>query len=95
MGRKNARQGHSCGGHKRGVCSGCLSPESTRIATGTGFGGEKASIWSITSGERLVGPLKQDNSVTGIRFSPDGEHIANLTQIFNSHTGDNLKRCRT
>ena len=30
------------------------SPESTRFATATGSG---ASIWSITTGERLVGPL--------------------------------------
>ena len=35
-----------------------VSPDSTRFATGTD---EDARIWGITSGERLVGPLKHDN----------------------------------
>ena len=69
-----------------------VSPDSTRFATGTS---SKAIIWNITSGERLVGPLKQDNSVIGIRFSPSGECIASACarkyiRIFDSHTGDNL-----
>ena len=69
-----------------------VSPESTRFATGTG----KASIWSITTGERLVGPLEHgnDSDVTGIKFSPDGGHIATACpdsiHIFDSYNGDQL-----
>ncbi|KAG8219211.1 WD40-repeat-containing domain protein [Butyriboletus roseoflavus] len=70
-----------------------VSPDSTRFATGTSR--KDASIWSITSGKRLVGPLTHDNCVNGIRFSPTGEHVAtacwsNSIRIFNSHTGVNL-----
>ena len=71
-----------------------VSPDSTRFAAGTER--NEASIWSIPSGERLVGPLKHyTDGVTGIRFSPNGEHIAtacwgNSINIFDSHTGGKL-----
>ena len=68
-----------------------VSPESTRFATAANW---KASIWSITTGERLVGPLDHDSSVRGIKFSPDGGHIATACQgsirIFNSYSGHQL-----
>ena len=48
-----------------------ISPDSTRFATGTGR--KDASIWSISTGERVVGPLKHDME---IRFSPTGERVA-------------------
>ena len=71
-----------------------ISPDSTRFATGTGVDGRKASIWSITTGERLVGPLEHDSAVKGIRFSPDGRHIATASldsiHIFDSYNGDQL-----
>ena len=76
-----------------------VSPDSTRFATGTDNSG--ASIWSITNGERLVGPLKHDGRVTGIRFSPDGEYIATTckggsVRIFESHrTGDEVVNIKT
>ena len=70
-----------------------VSPESTRFATETG-NGRKASIWSITTGERLVGPLQHDRAVEGIKFSPDGGHIATACRdsihIFDSYNGDQL-----
>ena len=69
-----------------------VSPESTRFATGTN--GRKASIWSIVTGERLVGPFEHDRDVMGIKFSPDGRHIATAygdsIHIFNSYNGDQL-----
>ena len=37
-----------------------VSPESTRFATAVE---RKASIWSITTGERLIGPLEHDSTV--------------------------------
>ena len=71
-----------------------VSPESTRFATGTGSTNRKASIWSITTGERLVGPLEHDTGVRGIKFSPDGKHIVTACldsiHIFDSYNGDQL-----
>ena len=76
-----------------------VSPDSTRFATGTE---EDASIWSISSGERLVGPLalKHDSPfVRGIRFSPNGMHIASASRdsihVFDSRTGDELINIKT
>ena len=71
-----------------------VSPDSTRFATATGRTGMKASIWSITTGERLVGPLEHGRDVKGIKFSPDGRHIATACldsiHIFDSYNGDQL-----
>ena len=71
-----------------------ISPEPTRFATGTGSVSKKASIWSITTGGRLVGPLQHDEVVRGIKFSPDGRHIATASTytiyIFDSYNGDQL-----
>ena len=70
--------------------------QSTRFATGTANGNRKASIWSITTGERLVGPLEHDSDVTGIKFFPDGGHIRVATacedsiHIFDSYNGRRL-----
>ena len=77
-----------------------VSPESTRFATGTGGTDNSASIWSITTGRRLVGPLRHDNYITGVRFSPDGQHFATACagksiRIFDSQTGDNLVTIKT
>jgi hypothetical protein len=69
-----------------------VSPESTRFATGTRD--SKASIWSITTGERLVGPLEHHLAITGTKFSPDGGYIvtacADSIHIFDSYSGDQL-----
>ena len=74
-----------------------VSPDSTRFATGTD--NNEASIWDIATGERPIGPLKHGNDVTGIRFSPDGEHIATTCdtsiRIFDSHNGDELVTIHT
>ena len=75
-----------------------VSPDSTSFA-GTENGLSATSIWSISSGERLVGPLKHGSSVRGIRFSPNGEHIASMEKksirIFDSRTGDELTTITT
>lgn len=79
------------------VCSVDVSPDSTRFATGTRT---RVSIWSVTTGKRLVGPLRHDNIVTGIRFSPDGGRVATTCRrgairIFDSHSGDELITIKT
>ena len=58
-----------------------ISPDSMTLATGL-IGGSLC-IWSITTGERLVGPLLHDESHSGpeigmvaVRFSPTGDSIA-------------------
>ena len=69
-----------------------VASNGTRFATGTTEG--QASIWSITTGERLVGPLEHGGIVRGVKFSPDGGRIATLDggviRIFDSHNGDEL-----
>ena len=69
-----------------------VSPDSTAFATGTN---DAASVWHITSGERLVGPLKHGSWVIGIQFSPNGECIATYSyggsiRIFDSRDGGEL-----
>jgi len=74
-----------------------ISPDSTRFATSTGYD-EKASIWNIFTGERLVGPLQHNGSVASIKFSPNGGYIAALwglaknssIHVFDSHNGHHL-----
>ncbi|KAG8220766.1 hypothetical protein J3R82DRAFT_2195 [Butyriboletus roseoflavus] len=74
-----------------------VSPDSTTFATGT----DKAvNIWRITSGERLVGPLKHVSYATGVRFSPNSERIATASvggsiRIFDSRNGDELVTINT
>ena len=77
-----------------------VSPDSTRFATGTTSG--EVSIWSISSGERLVGPLKHGRDVRVVRFSPNGEYIATAcfinrgsVHIFESHTGNKVIDIKT
>ena len=72
-----------------------VSPDSTTFATGTGLDDNTASVWSLTTGRRLVGPLKHDDYVTAVRFSPNGECIATACwkgsiRVFDSRTGDEL-----
>ena len=52
-------------------------------------------VWSITTGERLVGPLRHDEYVTGTKFSPNGEQIATACssgsiRVFDSRNGNEL-----
>ena len=78
---------------RNGVWAVDVSTDSTRFATGTHR--HKVSIWSIKTGERLIGPLDHDNWVVAIKFSPIGERIATTCAggslyIFDSNNGDKL-----
>ena len=68
------------------------SPELTRFATAVNG---RTSIWSITTGEKSVDPLEHNPDVSGIKFSPEGGHIAsacvNSIHIFDSYNGDQLR----
>ena len=72
-----------------------VAPDCTRFATGTS-GKEEMTIWSITTGETLVGPLKHGGTVRGVKFSPDGGRLATVCwldrtiRIFDAHNGDQL-----
>ena len=74
-----------------------VSPDSTKFASGSGD--QLAFIWSITTGERLVGPLRHDGGVATVRFSPSGDRLAtavsknpgaNSIRIYNSDSGHQL-----
>ena len=71
-----------------------VAPDCTNFATGTREE-EQVTIWSITTGEKLLGPLKHGNDVMGVKFSPDGGRLATAChngsiRIFNAHNGDQL-----
>ena len=91
MGRRAPRKSRR-GGRQKGVFSVDVAPDCTKFATGTGGG--QVTIWSITTGEKLLGPLEHGGGVRGIKFSPDGGRLATVgfstIRIFDAHNGDQL-----
>ena len=70
-----------------------VSPGSTRFASASSDC--MVNIWSLTTGQRLVGPLKHNNRVDCVAFSPDGDHVAtagayDCLRIWDSRDGDLL-----
>ena len=61
-----------------GVWAVDISPDSMRIASGSGDSGT-VYVWSRLTGEQLLGPLEHDFSVVAVRFSLDGQFIATAT----------------
>ena len=57
-----------------------VSPDSTRIATGSDD--KIACVWSLSTGRQLLRPWKHDDRVFSVRFSPDGRFIATATPKF-------------
>lgn len=71
-----------------------VSPDSTRLAT-VRYGKYEAFVSSITTGEKLLGPLQHDKAVAEIRISPDNSKIATLCEAgsirtFDCQNGDQL-----
>ena len=54
-----------------------ISPDGTKISTGSDDC--TACIWSLSTGKRLLGPLKHDHWVVAVKFSPDGRLLAAAT----------------
>ena len=85
-------------GHKDTVYSIDISPDSTKFVTGSAD--KHVFIWNMTTGERLVGPLRHDSFVVVVRFSPNGDRIATAAEseipdaksirIYNSDNGQQL-----
>lgn len=80
--------------HNDGINVVDISPDTTTIATGSEDC--TATIWSFSTGERLLGPFEHDSEVTEVKFSPDGRLIATATsfgnsvRIYDGHTGSLL-----
>ena len=77
-------------GH-RAVYAVDASSDGTRIATGSSDC--TVCVWSLSTGEQLLGPFKHDYWVAAVKFSPDGRRIATATwsiesvRIYDSHDG--------
>ena len=80
-----------CKGHDNGVYSVDISPDATRIASGSDDW--TVRVWSRSTGEQLIGPLEHDDWVAAVKFSPDGQFIATATwnrdsvRVYDSHDG--------
>ena len=75
-----------------------VSPDSTKFATGSDD--KKVTIWDISNGRRLVGPLQHCYPVIAVRFSPDGDCIAVAQRnycltIYDAYGGLTLERITT
>ncbi|KAG9315442.1 WD40-repeat-containing domain protein [Chiua virens] len=66
-------------GHTNAVCAVDVSPDATKIVTGSWD--ETARLWSLSTGKKLI-TLEHDGSVVAAKFSPDGKLL--LTATWNS-----------
>ncbi|KAF8556859.1 hypothetical protein OG21DRAFT_1482770 [Imleria badia] len=73
--------------HTKGIFSVDVSPDSTKLATGARD--KLAFIWSMTTGEQLVGPLRHDGVVVTVRFSPNGDRLA--TAVFKNPGAESIR----
>ena len=64
-------------GHNHCVNAVDMSPDSTKIASGSED--RTASVWSLSTGKLLLGPWEYDSNVFAVKFSPDGHFIATAT----------------
>ena len=78
-------------GHRNWVRAVDVSPDATKIATGSED--RTACVWSLSTGERLLGPLEHNSDwVVAVKFSPNGHLIAtatwaNFVRIYDAHSG--------
>jgi WD40 repeat protein len=70
-----------------------VSPDSTRFASASSEG--SLGVFSITTGERLLGPILHGEWLTAVKFSPSGEYIATASssgrvRTWDANTGSRL-----
>ena len=74
-----------------GVCAVDVSPDGSRIATGSDD--YTVCVWSLSTGDRLLRPFKHDGEVAAVKFSPNGGLIATATwcrasvRVYDSQNG--------
>ncbi|KAG9318038.1 WD40-repeat-containing domain protein [Chiua virens] len=77
-------------GHAKGVGAVDISPDGTKIASGSLD--NTACIWKWSTGKRLL-TLRHDNDVAAVKFSPDGDLLATATwerdsiRVYNGEDG--------
>ena len=64
-------------GHSHRVRAIDVSPNSTKIASGAGD--NIICVWSLSTGQRLLGPWNHGGDVVAVKFSHDGRLIATTT----------------
>ena len=70
-----------------------VHPDSSKFAAGRYYE-QSVTIWDITTGKQLLGPLEHDSALVGVKFSPSGHQIAAASQrsirVFDSRNGNQL-----
>ena len=87
---ESGRKVSEFGGHRGWVYAVDVSPDSTRITSGSS--NRTVCVWSLSTCQRLLGPWEHDGGVFAVKFSPDGRFIATATpstfRIYDGHDGD-------
>ena len=65
------------GGHSDWVTAVDVSPDSTKIAGGSDD--NTIRVWSLSTGQKLLGPWECNGRVFSVKFSPNGRLIATAT----------------
>jgi WD40 repeat protein len=65
-----------------------FSPDATRLVA---LGNRAATVWDIATRERVVRPLRHENSLLAAKYSPNGDRIATATRnsvrVYDSNNG--------
>ena len=78
-------------GHHGSIFAVDVSPDSMKFASGSNDC--TACVWSLPTGQQLLGPWKHDGFVIAVKFSPNGHFIATATSrhsisVYDGRDGD-------